>query len=125
MPQHLRDHPHLPMLELEWCLSVFVTAKISFNMLATTGEKRGLMDFSRQSLYLWRKGRNPHATAMDQVNVLAYKALACLRDGTMPLKGKPHIDTVRAKLDAIDLSTRTVELLPKRWRDALEAGVAA
>lgn len=119
--QTLRDYPHLPVLSIEQCLSVFQHARISFNMLSTTADSPGLLQFSRQSLYLWRKGRNPHPLAIDQVSTLAYKALACLRDKTLPKGKRPKIETVKAALDAVDLSARTVEeLLPKSWIPAAE-----
>lgn len=115
--QNLRDYPHLPLLTIEQCLAVFELAKISFNMLSTSADSPGLLPFSRQSLYLWRKGRNPHPLAIDQVSTLAYRALACLRDKTLPRGKRPRIDVVKSALDAINLSARTAEqLLPPAWK---------
>lgn len=117
--QNLRDYPHLPLLSIEQCLAVFKLAKISFNMLSSSVDSPGLLPFSRQSVYLWRKGRNPHPLAVDQVSTLAYRALACLRDKTLPQGKRARMEVVKAALDAITLSARTAdELLPPAWKPA-------
>lgn len=111
----LREFPHLPVLTFEQAMSVFKATKISFNMLAD------LLGFSRQSLYLWRKGRNPHPLALDRVSTLAYRALACLRDKTLPMGKRPKIEAVQAVLNAVNLAERKAEdLLPKQWIPANE-----
>lgn len=111
MGTNLREYPHLPLLTFEQCMAVFRLAKISFNMLAT------LLGLSRQSVYLWRKGRNPHELNLDRVSTLAYRALACLRDRTLPQGKRAKIASVQAALDAIALNDRTAsELLPANWR---------
>ena len=117
----LREYPHLPLLSFEQCMSIFSAAKISFNMLSTTGDSHGLLLYSRQSLYLWRKGRTPHPLAADQVSTLAYKVLACLRDHTLPLGKRAKLEKVQAALAAINLAERqATDLLPKDWLPATE-----
>ena len=112
----LRDYPHLPLLTFEQCMAVFKHAGISFNMLSTGAHSRGLLPYSRQSVYLWRKGRNPHPVALDAVSTLAYKALACLRDRTLPKGKRPKLAVVQEALDAINLNERQAQtLLPKDW----------
>lgn len=109
----LREYPHLPLLTFEQCMAVFKLAKISFNMLSA------LLGLSRQSVYLWRKGRNPHELNLDRVSTLAYRALACLRDRTLPQGKRAKITAVQAALDAINLNARTAqELLPPNWLPA-------
>lgn len=107
----LRDYPHLPLLTIEQCLSVFRTARINFQHLAA------LSGYSRMSWYLWRKrDRTPHPHALDLVNTLAYRALACLRDRTMPIPPRSSIEHVKVLLDAVNLDERVAEkLLPKDW----------
>lgn len=112
----LRDYPHLPLLTFEQCFAVFKLAGISFNMLSTAHPDGGLLPFSRQSIYLWRKGRNPHPLAIDQVSTLAYRALACARDKSLPVGKRPRITVVRDRLAQVNLAERTVDqLLPKAW----------
>jgi hypothetical protein len=106
----LREYPHLPLLTFEQCMAVFKLAKISFNMLSA------LLGLSRQSVYLWRKGRSPHELNLDRVSTLAYRALACLRDRTLPQGKRAKIEVVRGALDAIDLKARQPQdLLPRNW----------
>lgn len=113
--QTLRDYPHLPVLSFEQCMAVFTLAKISFNMLST------LLGLSRQSVYLWRKGRNPHSLNLDRVSTLAYKALACIRDKTLPKGKRAKLEVVQAALDAVNLADRKAEdLLPRNWIKATE-----
>lgn len=108
--QTLRDFPHLPLLSFEQSMSVFKLAGISFNMLSS------LLGISRQSVYLWRRGRNPQPLAAERVSTLAYRALACLRDKTLPMGKRPKIAAVQAALEAVDLHNRKAEeLLPKAW----------
>jgi hypothetical protein len=106
----LRDYPHLPLLTFEQSFAVFKLAKISFNMLSP------LVGYSRMSIYLWRKGRNPHPIAADRVSTLAYKALAGLRAKSLPMPKRATLEQMLAALDAVDLSTMTAEqLLPANW----------
>lgn len=108
--QSLREYPHLPLLTFEQCMAIFKLAKISFNMLSN------LLGLSRQSVYLWRKGRNPHELNHDRVSTLAYKALACVRDKTLPQGARAKLSVIQGALDAINLNDRKAEdLLPRHW----------
>lgn len=106
----LRDNPHLPLLTLEQCLAVFGKAKIGFSRLAL------LAGVSRMSVYLWRRGRTPHAFAQDRVSTLAYKALVGVRSKVLPLPARCKFEQLQATLDGIDLAGMTAEqLLPQTW----------
>lgn len=120
MSTNLRLYPHLPLLTFEQCFSIFRLAGVTFNMLATNKDRMGLLPFSRQSVYFWRKGRKPHPLARDTVSTLAYFCLAALRDKTLPKGKRPAIATVVATLAEVDLNKRTAEeLLPAAWRQAI------
>lgn len=113
----LRDYPHLPLLTFEQCMAVFKLANISFNMLSSAPGKPGLLPISRQSVYFWRRGRTPHPLAHDHVSTLAYRALACLRDKTLPMGKRAKLEAIQAAMAAIDLNQRrAADLLPKAWQ---------
>lgn len=128
----LRDYPHLPLLSFVQCFAIFKQARISFNQLATRPEERlsqhgnggmrGLLPYSRQAIYKWRKGQEPHATTLNVVSLLAYKVLYLLRNNRLPLPGKrAKLDTLQLLIRAVGADQLSVDLLPANWRPVTPA----
>lgn len=106
MADYMRDHPQLPLLTVEQCLAVFALAGISFYRLAV------LTGISRQSIYLWRRGRAPLSHTLERVNTLAWKALVGLKDKRLPLPSRQSLARSLQIFEDISLVGATADLLP-------------
>lgn len=115
----LIEYPHLPLLSMKQCVSVFKLVNMGPAVLAS------MTGYTRMSAYRWLSGvsSEPNKATLERVSTLAYRSLRAIRKDNFKITSnrkvlQSELSRLRETSDDTPLSECTAqELLPKTWLD--------